>query len=137
MVKHTQNNLSTNWRQILWVCLTILWDWHLKSSCNKGSCCEHITGSINVYLYECVSLLARVCVCVCVCVCACVCLCVVCVCSCVHVCACVCVISNQSTSKKPHVWDLSKLDALMHKAHIKVLLVVRYQGWTCVDPYYH
>ena len=27
------------------------------------------------------------------------------------VCVCVCVISNQSTSKKPHVSDLSKLDA--------------------------
>ena len=29
----------------------------------------------------------------------------------------VCVISNQSTSKKPHVSDLSKLGALLHKIH--------------------
>ena len=28
-----------------------------------------------------------------------------------YVCVCVCVISNQSTSKKPHVSDLNKLDA--------------------------
>ena len=37
----------------------------------------------------------------------------VCVCVCVHAraCVCVCVISNQSTSKKPHVSNLSKLDA--------------------------
>ena len=38
---------------------------------------------------------------------------------CVSPCVCcvsVCVISNQSTSKKPHyVSDLSKLDALLHK----------------------
>ena len=36
-------------------------------------------------------------------------------------CVCVSVISNQSTSKKPHVPDLSKLDALLHATHIKVL----------------
>ena len=45
-----------------------------------------------------------------------------------------CVISNQSTSKKPHVSDLSKRDVLLHKTHIKVLLVQTYQGATCVDP---
>ena len=40
----------------------------------------------------------------------------------VFVCVCVCVMSNQSTSKKAHhVSDLSKLDALFHKTHIKVL----------------
>ena len=38
---------------------------------------EHITGCVNIYLYECVSLLALICVvcdfvCVCVCVCVCV-----------------------------------------------------------------
>ena len=39
---------------------------------------------------------------------------------CVCVCVCVCIISNQSTSKKPHnVSGLSKLDALLHKTHIK------------------
>ena len=56
---------------------------------------------------------------------------------CVFVCMCVClcVISNQHTSKKPHdVSGLSKLDALLHKTHIKVLLVLRYQCLTCVDP---
>ena len=35
---------------------------------------------------------------------------------------CVCVISNQDTSKKHSVSDLSKSDALLHKTHIKVLL---------------
>ena len=59
----------------------------------------------NIYLYGCVSLLAPECaVCVCVCV-----------------CVFLCVISNQSTSKKPHVSDLSKLDALLHKTCIRVL----------------
>ena len=39
-------------------------------------------------------------------------------------CLCVCVISNQSAIKKPHyVSDLSKRDVLLHKTHIKVLLV--------------
>ena len=49
---------------------------------------------------------------------------------CVFVCLCLCVISNQSTSKKPYVLDLSKHDALLHKTHSKVLLVLRYQGLT-------
>ena len=50
-------------------------------------------------------------------------------------CVFVCVISNQSTSKKPHhVSGISKLDALLHKTHMKVLLVLRNQGSTCVDP---
>ena len=57
---------------------------------------------------------------------------------CVCVCVCVCVMLNQSTSKKPHyVPDFRKLGALLHKTHIKVLLVLRYQDWTCVDLYYH
>ena len=42
-------------------------------------------------------------------------------------CVYMCVMSNQSTSKKPHVSGLSKLDALLHKTHSKVLLVLRYQ----------
>ena len=51
---------------------------------------------------------------------------------------CVCVISNQSTSKKPHyVSGLSKLGALLHKTHIKVLRVLTYDGSTSVDPWYH
>ena len=54
------------------------------------------------------------------------------------VCVFVCVISDQNTSKRPnYVSDLSKLDALLYKTHIKVLLVLRYQGLTCVDAYYH
>ena len=45
------------------------------------------------------------------------------------------VISNESTSKKPHyVSDLSKLGSLLHKTHMKILLVLRYEGLTCVDP---
>ena len=52
---------------------------------------------------------------------------------CVLVCLRMCVISIQS--EKPHyVSDLSKVDALLHKTHIKVLLVLRYQGSICVDP---
>ena len=48
---------------------------------------------------------------------------------------CLCVISNQSTSKKPHyVSGHSKLDTLLHKTHIQVPVVLRYQGLTCVDP---
>ena len=38
---------------------------------------------------------------------------------------CVCMISNHSTSEKPHVSDCSKHDALLHKTNIKVLLVPR------------
>ena len=60
-----------------------------------------------MHLYECVIILASLSLCVCVCV-------------------CVCVISNQSISKKSHyVSDLSKVDALLRKIHIKVLLVIR------------
>ena len=75
------------------------------------SCCEHITGVVNIYFYGCLTLLASECVSFRV-----------------------CVISNQSTSKKTYVSDLSKLDTLLHKTHRKVLLVLRYQGLTCVDP---
>ena len=57
------------------------------------------------------------------------------VCLCMCVCVFVCMVSNQNTSKKPlYVSDLSKHDTLMHKTHIKVLLVRRYQGSTGVDP---
>ena len=64
-------------------------------------------------MYLCVSLLAPECA--------------------VFLCVCVYVISNQSTSKKSQVPDLSKLEALLHKTRIKVLLVMRYQCLTCVD----
>ena len=56
----------------------------------KGSCCEHITGGVNIYFNGCVTLLAPECA---------VCICVI-----------VYVISNHSTSKRPYcVSDLSKL----------------------------
>ena len=71
----------------------------------KDSHCEHITVGVNIYLYWCVSLLASECECLCLCV-------------------CVCVISNQSASKKlHHVSDLTKLDTLLHRTHIKVLRI--------------
>ena len=44
--------------------------------CNKGSCCVHITGGVNICLHGCVSFLGRECgvsLCVCMCVCVCVC----------------------------------------------------------------
>ena len=34
---------------------------------SKGSCCEHITGGVNIHLYGRVSLLAPECVFVCAC----------------------------------------------------------------------
>ena len=55
----------------------------------------------------------------------------------VGLCVFVRVVSNQSNSKKTHyVSDLSKINAFKHKiqAHSKVLLVLRYGGFTCVDP---
>ena len=59
---------------------------------------------------------------------------VLCVFVCLCVCLCECVITNQSTSKKPHyVSEVSNFDALLHKRHIKALLGLRYQGSTCVD----
>ena len=87
------------------------------------ACYEHITGGVNIYLYDqCVSLLApeyTVCPCMCVCV-----------------CVCIYVISNQSTSKRPHYMsDFSTPDALLDKTHIKVLLkVLSYQVLTSIDP---
>ena len=73
--------------------------------CNKDSCCEHVTVGVNIYLYVSIILLTPECA--------------VCVRACVRaracVCVCVCVISNQGTSEKPHVSNLSKLDALLHK----------------------
>ena len=48
-------------------------------------------------------------------------------------CVFVCVMSNQSTSKKPHyLSNLSKLNNL-YKTHIKFLLVLKYQGLTWRD----
>ena len=52
-----------------------------------------------------------------------------------YVCLCVfvCVISNQSSSEKLHVSDLSKIDSLLNQTHIKVVLIRKYQGLTCAD----
>ena len=48
---------------------------------------------------------------------------------------CVCVISNQSTSEKLHyVLDLNKIYALLYKTLSKVVLVLRFQGSTFMDP---
>ena len=71
-----------------------------------------------MYLYECVILPTSECA--------------------VWICVSVCVMSNESTIKRSHyVSNLSKFDALFHKTHVKVLLVLSYQGLTCVHPYYH
>ena len=57
---------------------------------------------------------------------------------CLCLCVCMFVISHRGTYKEPqYVSDLSKLDTLLHKTHIKVLLVQMYQGLACVDPQYH
>ena len=53
--------------------------------CNTDSCCEYITGCVNIYLYGCVSLSAPHVLCIFVCV-----------------CVCVCMIPNESTKKKQH-----------------------------------
>ena len=68
---------------------------------NTDSCCVHITGGVNIYLFEYVSLLAPECA----------------------VSLCVDVIWNESSSKKRHYvhYVFSKLEALLHKIHSKVL----------------
>ena len=54
---------------------------------------------------------------------------------CVYLCLCVCVISNQNTSEKLHyVSDRSKLDTLLHKTHIKVLLAPKARWMACPFP---
>ena len=81
-------------------------DQFLSKDSQCMSCYELITGSVNICLYECGSVLAPS------------------VCS---VSLYVCVISNQGASKKDNVSGLSKLDVLLHKTLRKVLLVLRYQ----------
>ena len=86
--------------------------------CNTDSCYEDITGGVNICLYGCVSLLASISLYLSLCVC-------VRVCACVR--ACMRAILNQSTIKKLHyVSDHIKLDALLHKTHCKVYLVLWY-----------
>ena len=102
---------SNFWKEkILWKKVNFWYQWIIQ--CNTNICCEHITGGVTTYLYGCITLLTSKCA---------LCLCVL---------VSMCVISNQSTSKKPYVLDLSKHDALLHKTHSKVLLVLRYQGLT-------
>ena len=63
--------------------------------------------------------------------------CAVCLRVCVYVCVCSCekdILNQQSTSNKPHVSDLSKLDALLQKTHSKVVLVLQYKVLRYVDP---
>ena len=78
--------------------------------CNTDSCCEHITGGVNVNLYGCDNLLAQ------------------------FISVFVYVTSNQSTREKPRVSELSKPDAFLHKAHNKFLLVLTYCDSKCVHP---
>ena len=68
---------------------------------NTDSCCVHITGGVNIYLFEYVNLLAPECA----------------------VSLCVGVIWNESSSKKRYYvhYVFSKLQALLHKIHSKVL----------------
>ena len=90
--------------------------------CNKNSCCEHITGGVNIYLYGCVSLLAPESV-VSLYVC------------CVHMCVFVCDIKSDHLQKK-HIKCPTSVNLMSSciKIYIKFLLVLRYQGLTCVDP---
>ena len=78
------------------------------------SCCEHITGGVNIYLYGCVILLVPECA--------------------VCLCLCLCDIKSETSKHSNYVSDLSKLDNLLHKMHSNVLPVLRYQRLTCVDP---
>ena len=82
--------------------------------CNIGSCCVHVTGCVNIYLDMCVSLLVIACV----------------LCIFVSVYGIVSVLSKTMLS----VENFSKFDALLHKTHSKVLLVLRYQGSTSLGP---
>ena len=68
--------------------------------CNTDSCCEHITGGINIYLYGCVSPLRVLCVFV-------------------------CVISNQSNGKEHIKCQTSVTLKACCIKHIKVLLALK------------
>ena len=76
--------------------------------------------SANIYLYECISLLAPGCD--------------VCLCVCVFVFVCVCDIKSGYKQKPHYVSDLSRLDVSLRKIHSKIFLVLRYQGFLCVGP---
>ena len=91
------------------VCVFCLCTPFLSVLCDKDNCCEHITGGVNVYLYGLFSLLAPKCA-----VCLCVCLCLF-----------VSNIKSEYQVKTTYVSDLSKRKVLLHKTHIKVLLVLK------------
>ena len=82
--------------------------------CNTDSCFEEITSGANIYLNGLVKLLLPRFVFLCVFL-------------------CVCDIMPEY-QQNPHVSDSSKLDALLHKTHSKILLVLRFNGVTCVGP---
>ena len=84
--------------------------------CNTGICCVHITDGANIYLY--VSVYWPMC----------------------PVCVFVCVSGIKSDYKqKPNrlCVTFGKFDVLLHETHIKVLLVLMYQGSTSLGPKYH
>ena len=88
---------TTLWKVIFWY----QWIIHLIIECNKGTSCEQKTGNVNIHLYECVSLQAP------------------------EFDMCVCVCDIKYIWPRLYMLDLSKLDALLHKTHIKVLLVLK------------
>ena len=67
-------------------------------------------SGVNIYLYGCASLVIPMCV----------------VCLCVCVFLCVLVISNQSSSKKPHVSDLGKLDTYQNSSGVGINIYSRW-----------
>ena len=84
--------------------------------CNTESCCEHITGSININLCA-VSVHWPVCT----------------MCLCLSMCD----IKLEYKQKAKSYVRPQQIDALLHKTHRKVHAVLRYQGLTCVDPKCH
>ena len=82
--------------------------------CNTNNCCEHITGDVNIYLHGCASLLASECV----------------------VFVSVSVLYQTRIPGKKHIMCQTSVNLKPRciKAHSEVLLVLRYQGSTCVDP---
>ena len=67
-------------------------------------------SGVNIYLYGCASLVIPMCV----------------VCLCVCVFSCVLVISNQSSSKKPHVSGLGKLDTYQNSSGVGINIYSRW-----------
>ena len=84
--------------------------------CNIDNYCEHIPGSVNMYLYRCVSLLAWV--------------------YRFSLRLCVWYQISGLADKQHYASDISKLNALLHETHSKVIQVPRYHGPLCVNPYY-